>query len=183
MRTAHLLGARRPTSSRCRSAAAPCVPASVAPFRALQDRAVGTCGSDTFSTIRLSAHSNQQVHRRRQKPVTQAERQAHRHVAAPPRPSPSPPSPATPRTTASASLVVQARRRTAQRVEGPAASPVSLVAPQTQRHTARNGRSRSADDAGPRPHQARSLPSMPRSIALGPTAPRAPRPEDKTDPR
>ena len=76
--------------------------------------------------------------RRRQKPVTPAERRAHRHVAArrrglhrlplrQRRPERQP-----------AFLVVQARqRRTAQRVEGPAAA-LALVAPQTPRHTARN---------------------------------------------
>ena len=76
--------------------------------------------------------------RRRQKPVTPAERRAHRHVAArrrglhrlplrQRRPERQP-----------AFLVVQARqRRTAQRVEAPAAA-LALVAPQTPRHTARN---------------------------------------------
>ena len=76
--------------------------------------------------------------RRRQKPVTPAERRAHRHVAArrrglhrlplrQRRPERQP-----------AFLVVQARqRRTGQRVEGSAAA-LALVAPQTPRHTARN---------------------------------------------
>ena len=56
---------------------------------------------------------------------------------APPRPSPSPPPPATPRTTASVPCGQARQRRTAQRVEGPAAA-LALVAPQTPRHTARN---------------------------------------------
>ena len=97
--------------------------------------------------------------------LTPAERRAHRHVAARrPRPSPSPPSPATPRTKASGPCGASPFSGVPVSALKVLHAALALVATQTPRQTARNRPfgSRSADSAGPRPHQARSRPSMPR---------------------